>query len=901
MRHTLGADFKNLMNKTIDFNTISQTALSCARALIEQWVPGGKLVGQEYTVKNPTRADGSAGSFKINLSTGYWADFATADRGGDLISLYAYINGIKNGEAALQLSKILSIDQPAPQRPTEPAQPKPPDVWTLQKSVAENPPKLPIERRIKIEGVWFGYKITHFWPYKNQLGVILFYVVRYETPEGKETPQLTLWKNQDGKIKWRFRGIEGARPIYNLDKISHSPSAQVVVVEGEKKAEALQALFETAQADIVATCWVGGVNAVSKADWGPLNGRKLLLWPDNDDVGRKAMDDVMTRIAATEFLVLKIPEDKPKAWDAADAILNDGWDFAAVVAFIKKTRFKPVSLPVKQIEESPPPPPPPPENNPDEKKFPFIFLGILRDHCYYLPNGTRQVMAIRRSQHGSGELIALAPLQFWETRYPGKQGVQWRLAACELLRGSESVGIYNPDMQRGRGAWYDEGRSVLHLGDHLIVDGKPMDLAEIKTRFIYEAAVPLEHEPGESLSKLSANRLQQISDMLFWEKPLHSKLFTGWVAVACICGALKYRPHLWLTSQAGAGKTFIIDSIMRPILGEFALPLSSATTEAGIRQTLNTDALAVVIDEFEGEDWSAQQRIQSILTLARQAFSDNGARITKGGQDHRAISFRIRSSFFMSSVGVNLYQQADETRISVIGLQSPFDRLGKTKKEHFADLKKLISETITDDWCAAFRMRIINMIPVIRKNIDVFTIVVSDKIGNRRSGDQVAPLLAGAYSLVSDSVVTVEAAQAWVDAQNWGDQEAVNQKSDVKACLEHILGSCIPNALRPGEISIAELLQYLQDWTESYSGENIDLCPEAMSLKRYGISLDRDAGLIYISDSQKGLKKLLRDSPWSKSWGRLLKRIPGAIATRKRFHYEQKMATGIPWKEAMGE
>ena len=36
---------------------------------------------------NPRRADRHLGSFQINVRTGKWADFATGDRGGDLISL----------------------------------------------------------------------------------------------------------------------------------------------------------------------------------------------------------------------------------------------------------------------------------------------------------------------------------------------------------------------------------------------------------------------------------------------------------------------------------------------------------------------------------------------------------------------------------------------------------------------------------------------------------------------------------------------------------------------------------------------------------------------------------------------------------------------------------------------
>ena len=48
-------------------------------------VPHGRRLGSEWIARNPTRADRHLGSFKINLRTGRWADFATGDAGGDLI------------------------------------------------------------------------------------------------------------------------------------------------------------------------------------------------------------------------------------------------------------------------------------------------------------------------------------------------------------------------------------------------------------------------------------------------------------------------------------------------------------------------------------------------------------------------------------------------------------------------------------------------------------------------------------------------------------------------------------------------------------------------------------------------------------------------------------------------
>jgi hypothetical protein len=67
---------------------------------IRNLLPNGKVEANEFVALNPTRLDKRLGSFRINVISGKWSDFATGDRGGDVISLYAYLKGISNYEAA---------------------------------------------------------------------------------------------------------------------------------------------------------------------------------------------------------------------------------------------------------------------------------------------------------------------------------------------------------------------------------------------------------------------------------------------------------------------------------------------------------------------------------------------------------------------------------------------------------------------------------------------------------------------------------------------------------------------------------------------------------------------------------------------------------------------------------
>ena len=87
------------------FKQLNVLVLAKLESFVRLWLPGGQLQGNEYVVKNPMRADQSPGSFKININTGRWSDFATGDSGGDPVSLYAYLNCLTQGDAAKILSK----------------------------------------------------------------------------------------------------------------------------------------------------------------------------------------------------------------------------------------------------------------------------------------------------------------------------------------------------------------------------------------------------------------------------------------------------------------------------------------------------------------------------------------------------------------------------------------------------------------------------------------------------------------------------------------------------------------------------------------------------------------------------------------------------------------------------
>jgi hypothetical protein len=96
--------------RRIAFRRIAEAAVGRAEAIARRWLPDGRLDGVEWVARNPTRDDRRRGSFKVNLRTGKWADFATGESGGDLVSLAAYLHGLSQAEAALKVADMLGVD-----------------------------------------------------------------------------------------------------------------------------------------------------------------------------------------------------------------------------------------------------------------------------------------------------------------------------------------------------------------------------------------------------------------------------------------------------------------------------------------------------------------------------------------------------------------------------------------------------------------------------------------------------------------------------------------------------------------------------------------------------------------------------------------------------------------------
>jgi putative DNA primase/helicase len=523
-------------------------------------------------------------------------------------------------------------------------------------------------------------------------------------------------------------------------------------------------------------------------------------------------------------------------------------------------------------EYEPAPPVDPAEFTPHPlQNAPFLCLGYNHGEYYYLPKGAPQIKALSADKHSTAHLMSLAPLQWWEREFPAKSGFDAAAATNMLLRTQEKIGVYDNRRIRGRGAWEDKGRTVLHLGNVLIVDGQESKLADHNSRWIYEAGSELELSgvTAAPMPNAEAHKLLELCRKFSWEKPIYAELLAGWMMIAPICGALPWRPHILITGAAGSGKSTVSDTVVRPIVGPGSICCMGNTTEAGIRGEAGSDARAVLFDEAEsGGEHS--KRMQAVLELARQSSSDIGYAILKGSQSGRSVKYLPRLCFCFSSIGAAAIQQADNDRITALSLVKD-ERSGHDQR--YDDIKKTIALLLTEEYCHSLRARQYSLIPTVLANYKVLSRLLAIKFSSQRIGDQYGAILAGAYSLRSRNVINEPTAQAYIDSLDWGDNIQDTTSRDEVQCLGVILQHQI-RLTATEAMTIGELLE-----TASVA-VNTHCNAARATLLRHGIKVTDPGDGFYLANKHTALEKVLEKTPWSKNWGHILARLPMAIKTK---------------------
>jgi hypothetical protein len=382
----------------------------------------------------------------------------------------------------------------------------------------------------------------------------------------------------------------------------------------------------------------------------------------------------------------------------------------------------------------------------------------------------------------------------------GDNVIDWNVKPAQefLIRRAHAVGLFRPERTvRGPGVWLDvdeHGKRslVVHCGDMVLLpseggDGPTRTLVEWRSAgikwgdYIYPAS-PAETRPAaHGASKAQATEFYDFVKSWAWRSPVHApRLLLGFVAASMICGALKWRPHIQIAGGSGTGKTSL-EFVCRGVLGSQVLAVS-APTEAAIRQELRGAARPVFVDEIETDN---MLRSRQVLELARLASSEAQAPVTRGSVDGKATRWPIRGCFAFSSVLHPRYRPQDLARICILEL----DPLPVGERSDGELLQAwVVRETERFERMGpALRRRMIDGYDRFTRNLVVFEAAIGALGERARVAAQLGTLLACAETMLSDEVITAEAAAKLVEAFAIADITGHSDEEDQNDCLAHLL------------------------------------------------------------------------------------------------------------------
>ena len=277
-----------------NFAQIKQRYRENPMAVLQQLVGQGKIEGSDYVALNPKRNDSRLGSFRIDIQTGRFYDFATGDRGGSVIDLAMFVYNCGIVEAAQRLESLFPfLAGTSVAADIVPAKKKKLDaIYIWNKSTKAQ------HQYLNKKKVTIGNARVNLYKGKSQLVIPLT-----DTIPDKSVPK----KAEDLEIKGlqfiyedgqkRFMGsIKGLFHVAS----DYGVSKEIIAIcEGYATA---RSIAESVDRYVIAAMSACNLKCVVEKIAKQLPSSKIIVAADNDEAGRKYAEDAKQAVNTIEIV-----------------------------------------------------------------------------------------------------------------------------------------------------------------------------------------------------------------------------------------------------------------------------------------------------------------------------------------------------------------------------------------------------------------------------------------------------------------------------------------------------------------------------------------------------------------------------------------------------------------------
>lgn len=522
------------------------------------------------------------------------------------------------------------------------------------------------------------------------------------------------------------------------------------------------------------------------------------------------------------------------------------------------------------------------ENALQEGVYPLGF-----DDSIYFLTSTRNESIQAFKSLSKNDLFKLMPENFWQKRYgeetPRGLVVQWESIASDLYDQCHALGQFDTDQMRGVGVYQDQGRTIVHLGNKILVDGKEQHLRAFKSEYMYVFA--------KQLPNLEPNPMDDSEARVLWSmiekislKERNSKFYlAGWLVCAILGGSLQWRPHLYLSGLKGTGKTTILNFVFNFLNRGFKASLHDPVSgsAAGVRQSLRGANIPVILDEAESDSPRIKQKVEDFINLFRVA-SSNTAQGVVGTPSQKAIKTNVSFCGIIAGISPQLKNEQDWSRFSLV------EATASNTPEEWFELEKAMKFCLNEQFARRFAARIISNSKTIVQNIEVLTNELMTAKGvTGRLAQQYGALYAGSLALRHTDAISEQDIEFFKKMIGSGDEtvEASQGTGGAEDLLDAILDAEIFDEDNKRTTVRREIIKPLvSERMREHLGE-------------YGVLPLKHGEIdgLHIRATRRITKQLESSPMYQNNFTLVLKRIKGAQNNiRARFQGKQRRGVWFP-------
>lgn len=491
--------------------------------------------------------------------------------------------------------------------------------------------------------------------------------------------------------------------------------------------------------------------------------------------------------------------------------------------------------------------------------------GYIKKRYFFFPRSTGDIEEFTLPElSNDGSYYHLAEDTFWKSffaepeKVTGKEVVSFFKPL--VIRLCKRVGKFDPDRVQSVGVWREKsGTVVANMGDRLYVPGKGfLEHSEYESDKVYVSAPRSLNIDIEPMRNADAVKLRNICESLSWKYKISGSLLAGWIYASILSGSLRWRPHIFITGGKGSGKTTVMKYIVKSILSGWSTNADGGTTGAGFRRKLGNQARPVVSDEMETETKKQRDIADEVLTLARQ--SSSGAEYANA-----YVDITVHSCFCFGGINPNIKHGADKDRITELELVKDRE---EGWRQRWKEREREIKNTFSGDYGRRLARRAIDNAESYLYNVEVFEDALSSMLGDSRSAEQFAPMIAGLYGLHSTGKVSQDRAVEWVREQDWDFFYQEDDGSDAEKMVAHLMTALADHTVldKTTRVPVSDLIVAVKNRDTGYDAAR-------QSLGRYGIRVDGD--WLVVANSKSRIGELMKDTGWTVPKN-TLGRYPGA-------------------------